>query len=194
LTNSPPTLPSSEYQRFAAFGSGLFSPIWQSRQNQKDPHSPSGVGTATDEPDLERTNDTLVSISIKDDTAVSGTLAYLGLQDPDTGPTGHQIPLECGVPRTLWVGNVDPSVQEQEILRVFSEFGSIESIRLLPEKDCAFINYCHASGAAEAKKKMQGGRLGNCVIKVGFGKVSNIHSLFLIMMKFYYRTLFVIVD
>lgn len=75
--------------------------------------------------------------------------------------------------RSLWVGNIDTSLPSKEILAYFSPFGQIESIRMLPEKDCAFINYVNMEDTVAAKEAMQGGHVGNCIVKVGFGKVDS---------------------
>ena len=75
--------------------------------------------------------------------------------------------------RSLWVGNIDTSLPSKEILAYFLPFGQIESIRMLPEKDCAFINYVNLDDAMAAKEAMQGGHVGNCIVKIGYGKVES---------------------
>lgn len=42
---------------------------------------------------------------------------------------------------------------------------------MLPDKECAFVNYVWQEDAVHARSEMQGGRLGNCIIRIGFGKV-----------------------
>lgn len=76
--------------------------------------------------------------------------------------------------RSLWIGNIDPALSPGDLLAFFSPFGSIESLRVLPDKECAFINYVNLQDAIKAKNDMQGGRVGNCIVKVGFGKVESI--------------------
>jgi protein JSN1 len=58
-------------------------------------------------------------------------------------------------------------------MTLFNPFGAIESLRLLPDKECAFINFTCVEDAVKARDEMQGGRLGNCIIKVGFGKADS---------------------
>lgn len=72
--------------------------------------------------------------------------------------------------RSLWVGNLDPSITANELLALFSPYGPIESLRVLPEKECAFINFQVLDDAVRAKDDMQGGRMGNLNIRIGFGK------------------------
>jgi protein JSN1 len=65
---------------------------------------------------------------------------------------------------------------KEDIFNLFSQFGEIESIRILPEKECAFVNYVKLEDALNAREKMQGCRIGNCVARIGFGKTEAIHD------------------
>ncbi|XP_021238233.1 tetratricopeptide repeat protein 31 isoform X2 [Numida meleagris] len=49
----------------------------------------------------------------------------------------------------LWVGNITFKITKKVLQSCFSRFGQIQSIRMLPEKYCAFINF-HQKAAAEA--------------------------------------------
>ncbi|KAI9277775.1 armadillo-type protein [Sporodiniella umbellata] len=75
--------------------------------------------------------------------------------------------------RSLWVGNVDNTVTIEMLTQVFSMFGPIESVRLLLEKECAFINFFNIEDAIRAKEDVlthMGGRIGNSVVRIGYGK------------------------
>ncbi|ORY03513.1 ARM repeat-containing protein, partial [Basidiobolus meristosporus CBS 931.73] len=72
--------------------------------------------------------------------------------------------------RSLWIGNIDSSLTTADLMSIFSPYGPIESLRLLPEKECAFVNYVKIEDAIRAREEMQGGRVGNCIIRVGYGK------------------------
>ncbi|KAJ1671523.1 hypothetical protein GGF38_000744, partial [Coemansia sp. RSA 25] len=48
-------------------------------------------------------------------------------------PTGDGVPT-----RSLWVGNVDPRLSSHELAAQFGKYGRVESLRLLPDKECAF--------------------------------------------------------
>lgn len=72
--------------------------------------------------------------------------------------------------RSLWVGNLDASITANELLALFSPYGPIESLRVLPDKECAFINFQSLDDAIRAKDDMQGGRMGSLNIRIGFGK------------------------
>ena len=56
----------------------------------------------------------------------------------------------------LWVGNVNSHVVTEKLLsQLFSKYGKLVSVRLLPEKYCAFINYHASEDAANALDKLQ---------------------------------------
>ncbi|KAJ3121103.1 hypothetical protein HK098_003974 [Nowakowskiella sp. JEL0407] len=89
------------------------------------------------------------------DAGLPHNLTYLSPQSPT---------------RSLWIGNIDPTLSAADLLTVFTPFGTIESVRILPDKECAFVNYCRVEDAVSAKESLQGGRIGNCVVKIGFGR------------------------
>ncbi|KAI9258178.1 hypothetical protein BDA99DRAFT_515452 [Phascolomyces articulosus] len=75
--------------------------------------------------------------------------------------------------RSLWLGNMDPTLTMTDLQCIFSQFGVIETIRILPDRECAFINFFTLEDALRAKEGLMhtlNGRLGNSAVKVGFGK------------------------
>ncbi|KAG0147340.1 hypothetical protein CROQUDRAFT_43052 [Cronartium quercuum f. sp. fusiforme G11] len=79
--------------------------------------------------------------------------------------------------RTLWIGNLDPSTTAQELMSVFAVYGAIESLRLLPDKECGFVNFVSIHDAVHAKDDIAN-RLGSQItlkhgptlVRIGFGK------------------------
>ncbi|XP_071360045.1 stress-induced-phosphoprotein 1-like isoform X2 [Trachinotus anak] len=63
--------------------------------------------------------------------------------------------------RSLWVGNITLEVTEKDLWDLFKMFGEIESIRVLHERFCAFINFKNSNMAAKALEKLQGVELGS---------------------------------
>ncbi|KAK2523409.1 hypothetical protein Q9966_012065 [Columba livia] len=59
----------------------------------------------------------------------------------------------------LWVGNVTARIGEKVLQGSFCRFGEIRSLRLLPERRCAFINYTHKEAAEAAYAAMQDAEL-----------------------------------
>uniref|UniRef100_UPI0037E9B5C9 stress-induced-phosphoprotein 1-like isoform X2 n=1 Tax=Semicossyphus pulcher TaxID=241346 RepID=UPI0037E9B5C9 len=69
---------------------------------------------------------------------------------------------QSGSCRSLWVGNITLEVTEKHLWDLFKMFGEIESIRVLHERFCAFVNFKNANMAAKALEKLQGAELGSC--------------------------------
>ncbi|KAH3766823.1 rna binding protein jsn1 [Pelomyxa schiedti] len=72
--------------------------------------------------------------------------------------------------KNLWVGNVHPDATEEELQQIFHPFGQIERIRVLPTKNCAFVNFASVEMAIVAKSKMQGKMCHGLPLKINFGK------------------------
>ncbi|NXA98380.1 TTC31 protein, partial [Melanocharis versteri] len=95
-------------------------------------------------------------------TSVTGGSAGTPKKDPERGPTvasGHPTlppshPARDCFP--LWVGNVTSHINEKVLRRAFGRFGEIRSVRLLPGRRCAFINFSGKAEAEEAFRAMQG--------------------------------------
>lgn len=58
--------------------------------------------------------------------------------------------------RTLWVGSVHPETTQEELHAAFAEFGTVESIRVVPHKSCAFVAYTSLDSARRAKSRANG--------------------------------------
>ncbi|KAL2202029.1 RNA recognition domain-containing protein [Sarocladium strictum] len=80
-----------------------------------------------------------------------------------------------GTSRTVYLGNIPPDTTAEEILGHVRS-GQIESVRLLPDKNCAFISFLDASSATHFHSDAILKKL--CIkgqdIKVGWGKPSQV--------------------
>ncbi|KAG2181255.1 hypothetical protein INT43_008838 [Umbelopsis isabellina] len=88
-------------------------------------------------------------------------------------PSSAQGPSTQAPTRSLWFGNVDPTLTVPELIQIFSPYGSIESARVLPDKECAFVNFVNLEDALMAKEDFGtklANSLGGSFVKVGFGK------------------------
>ncbi|XP_070777306.1 stress-induced-phosphoprotein 1-like [Enoplosus armatus] len=75
---------------------------------------------------------------------------------------------QSGSCRSLWVGNITLDVTEKDLWELFKMFGEIESIRVLHERFCAFVNFKNANMAAKALEKLQGVELGSSKLVVRY--------------------------
>jgi RNA recognition motif-containing protein len=97
------------------------------------------------------------------------------LQMQATAPMQMQHGLGAGSIRTVYLGNIPPETSAEEILGHVRS-GQIESVRLLPDKNCAFISFLDGASAthfhsdAILKKLSIRGQ----DIKVGWGKPSQV--------------------
>lgn len=58
-------------------------------------------------------------------------------------------------------------------MQIFSPFGPVESLKVIPDKECAFVNFMRVEDAMRAKEDIserRGGRIGNATVRVGYGK------------------------
>ncbi|GAA6062356.1 hypothetical protein JCM10212_005698 [Sporobolomyces blumeae] len=82
----------------------------------------------------------------------------------------HQQPT-----RSLWVGNLDPKTTTADLQQVFAPYGAIESLRLIPDKECGFVNFVSVADAIRAKEDVLnrlGGQLTKTsgLVRIGYGK------------------------
>ncbi|KAI5108157.1 hypothetical protein C0J45_1751 [Silurus meridionalis] len=65
----------------------------------------------------------------------------------------------------IWVGDLVPALSETKLYELFSNFGTVHSVRLLSMKRCAFINYTNKEDCETAIKKMNGFCIaGTCLV------------------------------
>jgi RNA recognition motif-containing protein len=57
---------------------------------------------------------------------------------------------------SLWIGNVDPSVNDETLTEIFSVYGQLANVRCLPDKYCAFVNFKVKEDAHKAMLNLQG--------------------------------------
>lgn len=90
-------------------------------------------------------------------------------------PVPMNGPSASGTSRTVYLGNIPPDTTAEEILGHVRS-GQIESVRLLPDKNCAFISFLDASSATHFHSDAILKKL--CIkgqdIKVGWGKASQV--------------------
>ncbi|KAF7322822.1 hypothetical protein HMN09_00061500 [Mycena chlorophos] len=115
-------------------------------------------------------------------TRVSNYLTAPGTQNRSTSPKAEQTTTSQQVQtptRSLWIGNLDGVVTSEQLIHVFAPYGAIESLRLLPEKECGFVNFVDIQDAIRAKDDVLnrlGGNIGmpnGQTVRIGFGKADS---------------------
>eukprot|EP01116_Phalansterium_solitarium_P017161 TRINITY_DN4158_c0_g2_i2.p1 TRINITY_DN4158_c0_g2~~TRINITY_DN4158_c0_g2_i2.p1 ORF type:complete len:721 (-),score=209.38 TRINITY_DN4158_c0_g2_i2:1166-3328(-) len=100
---------------------------------------------------------------------IHGQQIKVGWGKADPAPMQRE---DIGPPpcRNLWLGNVAEGISEDMIRSGFSRFGHIEKVRIMPTKNCAFVNYSNLDSALAAKNAMQGQEMLGRPLKIGFGR------------------------
>ncbi|KAI2464982.1 hypothetical protein F4781DRAFT_44849 [Annulohypoxylon bovei var. microspora] len=98
----------------------------------------------------------------------------MGMQMQPQSPT-MSPGMVTGTSRTVYLGNIPPDTSAEEILGHVRS-GQIESVRLLPDKNCAFISFLDANAATHFHSDAILKKL--CIkgqdIKIGWGKPSQV--------------------
>lgn len=77
-----------------------------------------------------------------------------------------------GLCKSVWVGNVNAEiVTEAQLQQIFSQCGKIESVKVLPTRYCAFINYLTPEAAVSAITVLQ------VILRCEHMKRDNFHCL-----------------
>jgi len=93
-------------------------------------------------------------------------VAEMKLQGTKIGAFG--IRLEIVKPtKSLWIGNV-VGITLEALTATFSQYGPIASSRILPQQQCAFVNFISERDAALARENLEGKKLGTMEITVSF--------------------------
>ncbi|XP_077789786.1 tetratricopeptide repeat protein 31 isoform X4 [Podarcis muralis] len=101
--------------------------------------------------------------SIRSISQARGHLAPLTItssQGKGLLPLAAQAPVRERFP--VWVGNLTPAITQEVLLCYFQPFGPIDSIRCLPRRFCAFVNYTCREAAEEAYVALQGVEVRGC--------------------------------
>ncbi|KAF9983704.1 hypothetical protein BGZ75_004846 [Mortierella antarctica] len=91
------------------------------------------------------------------------------------GQNAHALPppviqaLQDGATRNVYVGAIDASFTEDRLRHDFAEFGEIELVNILPEKNCGFVNFTNILSAVKAVECIKNNPSYDKV-KVNFGK------------------------
>ncbi|EAS02989.2 hypothetical protein TTHERM_00494500 (macronuclear) [Tetrahymena thermophila SB210] len=57
---------------------------------------------------------------------------------------------------SLYIGNITPDFTEQDFHQIFVKYGPIQSIKIISQKSCAFVNFIARKAAEEAIKDLYG--------------------------------------
>jgi RNA recognition motif-containing protein len=172
---SPSAFASPQYQNFASLAG--------QNQSQQQHHQQTHMGSPVQ---MQQPLSPGLYQNLVSPTSLNGPGFFGGPTSPTGGFPGYggqglgsSMPmapgLVSGTSRTVYLGNIPPETSAEEILGHVRS-GQIESVRLLPDKNCAFISFLDSSSAthfhsdAILKKLSIRGQ----DIKIGWGKPSQV--------------------
>ncbi|CAL5034221.1 unnamed protein product [Urochloa decumbens] len=70
----------------------------------------------------------------------------------------------------LFVGCLDQSITDDDLLRAFSPYGELVNVRVLASKACGFVTYSNRASAEEAMRMLNGSQLGGNNLRLSWGR------------------------
>ncbi|XP_065866879.1 polyadenylate-binding protein RBP47B' [Euphorbia lathyris] len=71
---------------------------------------------------------------------------------------------------TIFVGNLDPNVTEEELRQTFLQFGEIPYVKIPVGRGCGFVQFATRVSAEEAIQRMQGHVIGQHPVRISWGR------------------------
>ncbi|KAI8884857.1 ARM repeat-containing protein [Backusella circina FSU 941] len=111
------------------------------------------------------------------DSVTNSHSAWLGNLHQEK-PFERHTEVEKEPTRALWVGKIPLNTNQNTLSNIFMPFGHIESIRILNQKSCCFINYFNVQDAINAKKTLEKNEFikGAGIVPIDFAKVPQIQT------------------
>ncbi|KAF7119423.1 hypothetical protein RHSIM_Rhsim13G0222000 [Rhododendron simsii] len=90
---------------------------------------------------------------------------------PAYAPAVQTIPVDNDINNTtVFIGNLDPNVTEEELKQIFVHFGEIVYVKIPTTKGCGFVQYTARASAEDAIQRMQGVVVGQQVVNLSWGR------------------------
>jgi len=67
---------------------------------------------------------------------------------------------------SLYVGNLSYSVTEEQLRELFSNYGKVKEVRIIPGRDFGFVEMSDSAEAEKAKEALNGSDFGGRTLKV----------------------------
>ncbi|KAG2209826.1 hypothetical protein INT47_001975, partial [Mucor saturninus] len=71
---------------------------------------------------------------------------------------------------TVFVGGLNSTITEEELRAYFGVYGDILAVKIIPNKNIAFIQYEQRSSAEQAISELNGSHLGGAKLRLSFGR------------------------
>ncbi|KAJ8770913.1 hypothetical protein K2173_022085 [Erythroxylum novogranatense] len=77
---------------------------------------------------------------------------------------------------TIFVGNLDPNVTEEELKQTFLHLGEIIYVKIPIGRGCGFVQFAARASAEEATQRMQGHMIGQQPVRISWGRKQDLTS------------------
>ncbi|KAL8527523.1 hypothetical protein ACS0TY_005389 [Phlomoides rotata] len=71
---------------------------------------------------------------------------------------------------TVFIGNLDANVTEEELRQIFLQFGDIVYVKIPAAKGCGFVQFAARTYAEESIQRMQGAVIGQQIVRLSWGR------------------------
>ncbi|KAI3684760.1 hypothetical protein L6452_33986 [Arctium lappa] len=71
---------------------------------------------------------------------------------------------------TIFVGGLDPTVNDEDLRQPFSQYGEIVSVKIPIGKGCGFVQFANRNNAEEALQKLNGTTIGKQTVRLSWGR------------------------
>ncbi|KAA8549741.1 hypothetical protein F0562_001241 [Nyssa sinensis] len=86
-------------------------------------------------------------------------------------PPVQTVPVDNDVNNTtVFIGNLDPNVTEEELRQIFLQFGEIIYVKIPATRGCGFVQFGTRASAEEVIQRMQGTVIGQQVVRLSWGR------------------------
>ncbi|XP_044483823.1 polyadenylate-binding protein RBP47B' [Mangifera indica] len=75
---------------------------------------------------------------------------------------------------TIFVGNLDPNVTEEELRQTFLHFGEIVNVKIPVGRGCGFVQFAARTSAEETILRMQGHVIGQQQVRISWGRKQDV--------------------
>ncbi|KAI9312467.1 hypothetical protein BX666DRAFT_1866067 [Dichotomocladium elegans] len=86
---------------------------------------------------------------------VKGKRLRVGWGKPTSVPASVAVAVQGGASRNIYIGGIENNFDEEKLRQDFAEYGEIELINALKEKNCAFVNFTSVTNAMKALSAMK---------------------------------------
>ncbi|KAI9364464.1 hypothetical protein DFJ73DRAFT_619984 [Zopfochytrium polystomum] len=100
---------------------------------------------------------------------IKGKRVKVGWGKPSGLPLSIAAVVQSGASRNVYIGQIDSTITEERLKRDLAEYGEIEMVNIVPDKNIAFANFTDILAAVRAVEMLRG-RADYAGFKISYGK------------------------